>query len=356
MEKIILTLPMMPVDGENYGKFVTPIICEAMRNILNGEYYHCINLLDSFNDRSQMLDGYIESLNSNGIRYDALWYDDRSKETLIKNIEKLIQLGYIHEIGSSVYRCDCGVVEIEENKIATCNPNNLKFTFRDGEMYCKNCGSKCKKYSERILVFTPKGIKREDINFLPDYLNRDIRTYEQTVLNSYITVSRDRNTGVQIVFNGKSYNIDVDFLWATYLSNFPNAEKVVVSGNKMVYQLFLVGVLDKCLQYDSKTILLGTPYIDNLKQISANPNFLGSNTFRKLAILFSMKWKNKNIKIDDTILKFLKKLTDDDIELLYSIICTGGDISPDLKTSIDYIIRNQFNMQNSIKALKRERR
>ena len=68
MEKIILTLPMMPVDGENYGKFVTPIICEALRNILNGKYYHCVNLLDSFNDRSQMLDGYIKSLNSNGIK------------------------------------------------------------------------------------------------------------------------------------------------------------------------------------------------------------------------------------------------------------------------------------------------
>ena len=356
MKKIILTLPMMPVDGENYGKFVTPIICEALRNILNGKYYHCVNLLDSFNDRSQMLDGYIKSLNSNGIKYDALWYDNQNKDILINNIEKLVQLGYISEMVSSVYKCDCGVVEIEESKIATCNPNNLKFTYKDGEMYCKTCGSKCQKYSEKILVFTPNGIKREAIAFLPDYLNRDIKTYEQTVLNSYLTISRDRNTGVQFDFNGRCYNIDIDFLWATYLANFPNTEKVVVSGNKMVYQLFLVGVLEKCLQNDSKTVLLGTPYIDNLKQISDNPNFLENNTFRKLAILFSMKWKNKNIKIDDTILKYLKKLTNADLELLYSIICNGNGINTNLVEGVDYIIKNQFNMQNSVKVLKRERR
>ena len=80
MSKAILTLPMMPVDGNNYGKFVTPIICETLSNIFDCDYYHCINILDSFNDRSIMIDGYISSLNDNNIHYNNLWYD-------IKNVQ-----------------------------------------------------------------------------------------------------------------------------------------------------------------------------------------------------------------------------------------------------------------------------
>lgn len=34
MSKAILTLPMMPVDGTNYGKYVTPIICETLKKNL----------------------------------------------------------------------------------------------------------------------------------------------------------------------------------------------------------------------------------------------------------------------------------------------------------------------------------
>ena len=74
------------------------------------------------------------------------------------------------------------------------------------------------------------------------------------VLNSYITISRNRNTGVSIVYNGTVYNIDIDFLWGAYLNTFKEQEKIVVSGNRMIYQLFLVSVLEKCLSPQNKTI------------------------------------------------------------------------------------------------------
>ena len=117
MNRAILTLPMMPIDGSNYGKFVTPIICETLSNILNCDYYHCINILDSFNDRSIKIDNYILSLDVNNIHYDKLWYDNQNIPKLLDNIKTLIKNDYIFEIDLSVYRCECGVVEIEKDKI-----------------------------------------------------------------------------------------------------------------------------------------------------------------------------------------------------------------------------------------------
>ena len=54
--------------------------------------------------------------------------------------------------------------KLRRNKIFSCNPNKLKFEYKNGEMYCKKCGSICKKYREKILVFIPYGIKKRTIN------------------------------------------------------------------------------------------------------------------------------------------------------------------------------------------------
>lgn len=356
MSKAVLTLPMMPVDGNNYGKFVTPIISEILSNIFSCNYYHCINILDSFNDRSMIIDNYISSLNDNNINYDKLWYDIENISKLLKNIETLIKKDYIFEKHSSVYRCECGIVEIEKDKINTCNPNNLKFKYDTGKLVCKHCGSICKEYQEKILVFVPNGIKLQDISILPSYLKKDIKTYEQTVLNSYTTISRKRNTGISIYYNGTKYNIDIDFLWETYLNTFEEQEKIVVSGNRMVYQLFLVSVLEKCLSPENNTILIGTPYITNIKSILQNPNFIDNKELRKLFIVFNTKWQKKEILYDETILTYLKKISSDKRRKLYDIINMPIVENNDFYNNIEEILKKQLNMQEGVKKLKLERR
>ena len=356
MNRAILTLPMMPVDGDNYGKFVTPIICETLGNIFNSNYYHCINVLDSFNDRKVLLDKYIKSLDKNNIKYNELWFDSDNISKFLKNIDELIKKNYIFEKESIVCRCDCGIVEIEKDKIKTCNPKNLKFV-RDGEkLICKHCGKECKEYNEKILAFFPKNIKLSDIRVLPLYLNKDIKTYENTVLNSYTTISRKRNTGVSIMYNGTKYNIDIDFLWGTYLSTFNEKEKIVVSGNRMIYQLFLVSAIEKCLAPDNNTILIGTPYITNIKDILKNSSFIDNEELRKLFIIFNTKWAKKEILYDETILKYLNRLSDEKRKQLYDIINIPLENNVDFYEDVDSALRNQLNMQNGIKKLKMERR
>lgn len=356
MSRAILTLPMMPVDGTNYGKYVTPIVCETLRNISGDDtkYYHCINLLDSFNDRGLLLPNYISSLEGNNIGYDALWYDKDNIDRLLENLDLLIKLGYIMEIDSEIFRCDCGIIEIEGNKINSCNPNNLKFHYSGSDIVCNYCGTKCKKYSEKILIFVPSKISGEDIMFLPGYLNKDKKTYNDTIINSYVTISRMRNTGIQLNYNGTKYNIDIDFLWSTYLSLFSEEEKIVVSGNKMMYQLFLVGLLEKCIKPDSKTILLGTPYLTNVKTIINSSNFIQDDKFRKLAILFNLKWPKKEKDYDESILRYLRKIGENERNNLYDIVNKGVSEELDFYAQISAILNNNMNMQKCIKMLNRK--
>lgn len=352
MSKAILTLPLTPVDGNNYGKFVTPIICETLSNILNCNYYHCINILDSFNNRDTMLNKYITSLKTNNINYSKLWYDDKNISNLLKNIEVLIKKGFIFEINTIICRCECGIVEIEKNKIKTCNPKNLKFDYNEGNLICKHCKTLCREYREKILAFIPTNIKLEDIKVLPNYLNKDIKTYEQTVLHSYVAVSRKRNTGISIIHNGNKYNIDVDFLWSTYLNTFEEKEKIVVSGNKMLYQLFLVSVLEKCFAIENNTILIGTPYITNIKNIMNDTNFTKNEKLRKLFIIFNTKWQKKEILYDETILKYLNRLSEIKLNELYDILNSTIFITPNFYEDVDKILKNKLNMQNNVKKLK----
>lgn len=356
MSKAILTLPMMPVDGTNYGKYVTPIICETLRNIYNGTYYQCINLLDSFNDRKINLKQYIISLKENNINYDYLWYDKNHVDKFLSSIDKLIKNGYIFEMDTVVCFCNCGIVEIEESKISSCNPQNLKFEFKNDNMYCKHCGGKCEKHKEKVLVFSPHNIKKEQIPFLPVYLNKDLKTYDNTIINSYTTISRKRNTGVSIKYNGRCYNIDIDFLWATYLANFNEKEKIIVSGNRMIYQLFLVGVIEKCLNPNSMTILFGTPYITNIRSIINDPNFISDEVFRKLAILFNLKWSQKEKNYDTTILKYLKRMSPEKRNQMYGIINKERIGNNTLYNDMRELLLQQMNMQECVKQLKKERR
>lgn len=356
MSRAILTLPMMPIDGTNYGKFVTPIVGESLGNILGGKYYQCINLLDSFNDREKILNSYLESLKENKIYYDALWYDSGNVERLLENIQRLIDKGLIFEKKSLVYRCGCGIVEIEESKIGTCNPNNRKFRYEEGTMICKHCGDVCKSSEEKVLVFVPSKMDLGDIMVLPKYLGKDVKTYDNTVLKSYVTVSRKRETGIDISYKGTRYNLDIDFLWATYLSTFEEEEKIVVSGNRMLYQLFLVGVLEKCLCSSNKTILLGTPYITNIKEILSNSDFIDDSEFRKLVVLFSMKWQKKEVNYDESVLKYLKKMELGKRKQLYNLVNREIGMKGDFYNEVELVLRQRLNMQNCVKQLKLERR
>ena len=124
----------------------------------------------------------------------------------------------------------------------------------------------------------------------------------------------------------------------------------------MLYQLFLVSVLEKCLEPKNNTILIGTPYITNIKDILKNSNFINNEELRKLFILFNTKRQKKEILYDETILTYLNKMSIEKRKQLYDIISMPIIESVDFYSATEKILRNQLNMQESVKKLKLERR
>jgi len=350
--KGVFILPQTPINDLNYSKYIPPILGDYISRIIKGNFYYCINLLDSFSDRNSKLYDYLKNINNLNILYKKLWIDNQNIDLLIENIDTLIKRGYITEITNELYICRCGKIEIEENKILSCNPNNLNFYFKDGKMYSKCCHSICEKKKEKVLIFTPNNITRKDLIFIPEYLNNDSKTYEKTVINSYITISRNRNTGIKIKFNGNYYNLDIDFLWSTYLANFDEKQKIVISGNKMMYQLFVVGLINKILRPTDETILLGAPIILNSNKYLLEPM---DPKVASLSIILNMCYNNKEKEFDTGILRKLYKTSEENLELIYQYVIQPPDKNMEFYEEINYILRNNFNSQKVLKKIKNRR-
>ena len=91
----------------------------------------------------------------------------------------------------------------------------------NGKYYCKSCKSECHTLNQTVLVFDPNKIENKNIIFYPEFINKDIKTFNQTIRKNQIIISRNRETGIILTYNNKEYNIDIDFLWEIYLSLFP---------------------------------------------------------------------------------------------------------------------------------------
>jgi len=354
-EKAVITLPLSVMKSNELGRFVSPIVGEVISKGIKGDFYLCLNLLDSYNNRYDSLVEYKRNLLSNGINYDNLWIDNEYIDLLIENIYKLIDLGYIYEMDTEIYRCDCGVIELEQKNLNTVNPDKRGYRFSSSGLICKNCGTICKLYKEKVLVFDPSKLKEYSFRFYPYFLNKDIKTFDKIVLSSYTVISRQRDTGIFINYNGNNYKIDIDFLWENYLSLFPYNEKVVLCGNKEIYQLYMTGILEQCLNNHSKTLFIGTPIINNINE----NNYLGSSLddviTRKLAVIFNVTWGAKVKNFDVSLLMKLKKIPYERKQKIYDIITNMNLNDDDFYEMMDFVLRKQFNYQEVLKVLKRSR-
>lgn len=93
------------------------------------------------------------------------------------------------------YSCPCGVIDIEESKVATLNPEKRQFMLKEDGMYCPVCHEKCILKEEQALVLNYAKIKNKEQRFIPEFLNKDAKTFSKMFKDSYQVITRKRNTG-----------------------------------------------------------------------------------------------------------------------------------------------------------------
>lgn len=354
-ERAVITLPLSPLKSYEFARLVTPVIGETISKQIGANFYLAVNLLDSFKEREDYFSFYSKNIDTHKIAYKEIWRDVDHVDDLIENINKLIKMGYIYEKEVMMYRCNCGIIEIDSTNINTCNPNKTLYYRKNNSIFCSKCGDICRLYKEKALIFDSTKIDKLDLQFFPYYLNKDIKTFINIFKSSYTIISRKRNTGVGIRVNGKIYNIDIDFLWEVYLSLFTEQEKVVLCGNKELYQLFMVGMLERCLNKNASTIFIGTPIINGINNYNFDVSDDEDIITKKLSIILNLKWNVKQRNVDADIINKLRRMPFDKKNQIYNIIC-GNNNNQVLLDALDYILNYQFNNQIVMKKVKELRK
>lgn len=352
MKSLILTMPIAPYSKFSIGKLSTPVLAETLAKKMNAKFVLAVNLLDSYKDRD--IDEYIKLLNKYQINPDYYWIDKEHINELLDKIYYLINKNYIYSKEENILSCHCKKVEISINNLDTINLEDSNFIIKDNKYYCKSCNSECHFQRKKVLVFNPNLIPNKNLSFYPEFINKDIKTFYNTVGKNEIVITRDRNTGISISYDNQEYNLDIDFLWQVYLSLFPNTEKIVICSNHQLYQLFMVSLLEKCFDTKGKTISLATPYL-NIIDKDINKELEERIISLKIFSLLNQKWSRKENSLDEGLLKYINSMNIEKKQQLYELILNQTEIL-DLEESLKVILTKEINRQNLNHELKRRRK
>ena len=351
MEKIIMTMPIAPYDNFSIGKMSTPILADFLAQKMDAKFVLAVNQLDAYKKRK--IDNYLELLQQYGIKPDYVWIDSEHKIELLDKINYLIDNNYIYSDKRAIMSCDCKKVEIPVVNLETINLTDSCFYKKNNQFFCKSCNMPCKVMDEDVLIFQPKLLQDREFNFYPEFINKDIKTFTNTIMENEIVLSRKRNTGVTLEYGNKSYNIDIDFLWQVYLSLFPNANKIVMCSNHQLYQLFIVSMLEKCYNNNGNTISLATPYLNSTYK---NEQELKNRILSlKIFTVLNQKWAKKENVINEGLLNYINSMNVNKKEMLYEILQEKTS-EEDMLKALKEILTKDFNFQNANNELKRRRK
>lgn len=353
MERLIITMPIAPYSNFSVGKLVTPVLGEMLAKKLNAKFIMSVNLLDSYKKRE--IDGFTELLKKYDIVPDEYWIDSQNISKLLEKIQILVDNGYIYSAKREVLTCNCGKIDISKGNLNTINMQDALFYESNGKYYCKNCNGECFFKNEDVLVFDSPRVIKNNMQFYPKFINNDIKTFIKTIGSNEMIISRTRNTGIQFNYNNKNYNLDIDFLWGVYLSLFENYEKIVLCSNHQLYQLFVVGMLEKCFDKTNNTILLATPYL-NISNKEEEKLLEERILSLKLFIIFNQKWAKKENAFNTSLLKYLNSMNVQKKQQLYDLVLTSKEDEKELYSLLHETLNSDFNFQNSTKTLKKVRR
>lgn len=349
-DRLIITLPISPFDKMTSGRMISPILGESLAKSMNCDFIMAVNALSSYKGRDYS--SFLELMKHYNIKPHDYWIDEDHIEELINKVYSLIEMGFISINEKELLCCQCGRVEIPKDNIDSINLKDSLFEKVSGKYCCKYCKSECQFVKNRSLVFNPRLIDKSHMQFYPVFINKDKFTFDETVGNNDIVISRKRDTGIKIYYNGLSFNLDIDFLWQVFLSLFSAKEKIVMCGNHQLYQLYMVGMLEKCFNPNSNTVCLATPFlIENMRQTELQDRILSLKIFSLLVL----KWARKENTFDLSLLQYINTMNVKKKQMLYDILVEEVETTQDISNDLRLILTKKYNVQNANAELKRRR-
>lgn len=307
MKNIILNLPTgIKKNFNKPGLYITNIIMQELSSLYNLDQIYTFNVLDSYNNREQYLNYYLENINKIGLTPTLSIIDKDFDFQTYMNI--LVKNGNIYSKRIKHEICKCGRIDICSNFN---NPRTKLFKIENNEKICNICGSSCKVYEEESLI----------VSLTPNQYNIYPQRYE-TIFNNQICffntieyiISKKRETGIKYTYNGYKYNIDVDFINYLMLSSYEAYSKTVISSNHLIRHQVLTFMINNTLRKNENYNILLHPYIINLDNTRDRYNVenynsqYGINDLLNLLIIVSNGLRKDEYKWNHDFYKNIKTL------------------------------------------------
>lgn len=350
---MITTMPIKPYEKINIGLMIAPTLCDILGSILNCKKILSFNLLHSFEDKNVDLKKYIENIEKFNIEYNEIVKDIENIDKYLKKIEELYKLGVISIQKGKILKCECSKVEMLKSSVKY-NKDGELYYWKDGKIICKFCSKECKEYTQNNLLLDIKEEYCKEISINPIFSRSEIKDLTNKFINKGILISKNRQKEYYIQIEGQKYNIDIDMLWMMFNQIEESKNQILIASNHQLYEMFISNYINNIFN-EKKVHYIATPYLTNNENIDFSEKIFSKDNaiYKKLSILYSLKWKYKTLNWNNGILEILNKLNNDELKEIHKLIV---NISYNPNNNIDSIINNilqNINLTNNIKILKR---
>lgn len=349
---MITTMPIKPYKKINIGLMIAPTLCDVLGSILNCKKVLAFNLLHSFEDKNIELKKYTDNIENFNIKHNEIIKDIENIEKYLKKIEELYKIGIISIQKGEILRCECNKVEMLKSSVKY-NKNGELYYLKDGKIICKFCEKECKKYTQSNLLLDIKEEYCKDISLNPLFLKSEIKDLTNKFVNKGILISKNRQNDYYVKIDGQKYNIDVDMLWMMFNQIEESRNQILIASNHQLYEMYISNYINNVFN-EKKVHYIATPYLTNSENIDFFEKIFSKDNaiYKKLSILYSLKWKYKTLNWNNGILEILNKLNYNEINDLYNfVINIPYNFNNDIESIINELLKS-ININNNIKSLK----
>lgn len=319
-EFVVTTIPVeAKADPPKLGILTSGIITDYLgRHYENVTQVTAVNLLDTYRDRTEMLQAMQNSLVKVGIERENTWIDSEHVNELYEEIQQLIDNGHLSAEKVPVMKCsdDCKKVEMLANTER--RARSKQYSIQGDDLICRHCHAKIETKDEwTLLMQYPEKLTPPLI--YPHILGKDVKAIAESLGGRRYLASRSRNTGLPISLENHDFNIDIDFMLMNYLGVLCRGKDgVILVGSdhvKAIITQFAAVFQARNGTDNPKQMMTVNPYyiLDNLEfknfvesdyMLENDPNIL------RLLILSSISW-SRDCQWNTSFLKYLRKKAGD---------------------------------------------
>lgn len=355
MSKIVVTnLPIKPRHTTKAGMFCTPIAMEMIAKLLNANTVLNYNILNSFEDKLEILKVFQNDLYHNGYNFDKEILDTSWRDKLLPHFEFMLKNGFIKEENQRLAHCDCLRVEILEDQIENLYDTKIIEKREDG-LYCKHCNKKIEFKEESVLTFKLEESADDTLDIIPTRYANITKHFSKQFKGSKLLISKLRNTGYTFKTKNKEYNIDIDFILFQTPRTVDAERVVIVNSERQLYQLYLTNYVNNIMGF-KKPLILAHPYIQDNEKLMDKILENDIVEIKKLAIMFNLTWTEAKSIWKNEIFVKLNNYAVEKVKDMFKHITDNTFVDINRPKSIEHALIKMSNISSVVNEYKKRQK